>query len=179
MRIEICGGIAAGKTTLAQLLSQLGIVGVLEDFQSNPFWKPFYADPAGTAFETEISFLLQHYHEIKAAAKRGATFVCDFSLLLDLAYAHVTLSGGKQSAFINCMQRDPQGALAARAFGSACLRSEGRTRPDSAARKGCGEVDHHRVSASDQSGIKRIGQIRMRFLEDAHPRQRSCQFRRR
>lgn len=99
-RIEVCGGIASGKTTLTQLLGQLDISPVLENFRANPFWKSFYADPVGTAFETEISFLLQHYHEIKAATKRNHTFACDFSLMLDLAYAHVTLSGGKRNAFL-------------------------------------------------------------------------------
>jgi deoxyguanosine kinase len=99
MRIEVCGGIASGKTTLAQLLACLNISPVLENFQANPFWKSFYADPVGTAFETEISFLLQHYHEIKAAARRGKPFACDFSLLLDFAYADVTLSGGRREAF--------------------------------------------------------------------------------
>jgi len=98
-RIEICGGIASGKTTLTQLISNTGIVSVLEDFRANPFWKPFYADPAGTAFETEITFLLQHYHEIKVAAKQCKPFVCDFSPLLDRAYSHVTLDKEKQSAF--------------------------------------------------------------------------------
>ena len=101
LRVEICGGIASGKTTLAQLLTHVGLSSVLEDFKSNPFWKPFYADPIGTAFETEISFLLQHYHEIKVAARRATAIVCDFSLLLDLAYAQVTLSGGKRAAFIS------------------------------------------------------------------------------
>ena len=99
IRIEICGGIASGKTTLAQLLKQLEVSSIYENFQSNPFWKAFYADPAGTAFETEISFLLQHYHEIKAATKRTNAFACDFSLLLDLAYAQVTLDEGKRTAF--------------------------------------------------------------------------------
>ena len=99
-RIEICGGIASGKTTLAHLLSRLHISPVLENFQANPFWKSFYADPVGTAFETEISFLLQHYHEIKAATKRNHAFTCDFSLMLDLAYAYVTLSERKRNAFL-------------------------------------------------------------------------------
>ncbi len=98
--IEICGGIAAGKTTLAQLVTRSNISAVLEDFQSNPFWRPFYADPAGTAFETEVSFLLQHYHAIKAAKKLGRSFACDFSLYLDSAYAQVTLDGGKRNAFL-------------------------------------------------------------------------------
>jgi deoxyguanosine kinase len=97
--IEICGGIASGKTTSAQLVQEVGIPPILENFQANPFWKAFYADPIGTAFETEISFLLQHYHEIKTAAKHTSVFACDFSLLLDLAYAQVTLDEKKRAAF--------------------------------------------------------------------------------
>jgi deoxyguanosine kinase len=98
-RVEICGVIASGKTTLAALLSHVPLFSIHENFQSNPFWKAFYADPNGTAFETEISFLLQHYHEIKTAVKQASSFACDFSLLLDLAYAHVTLNEGMREAF--------------------------------------------------------------------------------
>lgn len=107
----MCGGIASGKTTLTQLLGRLGVSRVLENFQANPFWKSFYADPVGTAFETEISFLLQHYHEIKAATKRNQAFACDFSLMLDLAYAYVTLSEGKRDVFFTVweeIRRDVQ-----------------------------------------------------------------------
>lgn len=98
-RIEICGGIASGKTTLANLLSPAIGQVVLEDFSNNPFWRAFYADPNNTAFETEITFLLQHYHQIKMASRLGESFACDFSLLLDHAYAHVTLSGSRFDTF--------------------------------------------------------------------------------
>jgi deoxyadenosine/deoxycytidine kinase len=101
LRIEICGGIASGKTTLANLLSPAIGQVVLEDFTNNPFWRAFYADPNNTAFETEITFLLQHYHQIKVASNQGANFVCDFTLLLDYAYAHVTLGGSRFDTFQN------------------------------------------------------------------------------
>lgn len=99
-RIEVCGGIASGKTTLAALLAKLDIRPIFENFQANPFLHAFYADPINTAFETEISFLLQHYHETKTAWKLCKLFVCDFSLYLDLSYANVTLSKGKRGAFL-------------------------------------------------------------------------------
>lgn len=98
-RIEICGGIASGKTTLTNLLSTDKRQVVVEDFSSNPFWRAFYADPNNTAFETEITFLLQHYHQIKVATNQKKSFACDFSLLLDYAYAHVTLSGSRFNTF--------------------------------------------------------------------------------
>lgn len=100
-RIEICGGIASGKTTLANLLAKLNINPILENFQTNPFWHAFYADPKDTAFETEITFLLQHYHQIKIARKSGNTIASDFSMYLDLAYAHVTLPQDKREIFLS------------------------------------------------------------------------------
>ena len=33
----------------------------------NPFWEAFYTDPSAYTFETEITFLLQHYHFAKVA----------------------------------------------------------------------------------------------------------------
>ena len=99
LRIEICGGIASGKTTLTNLLGLNEIKLILENFSSNPFWKAFYADPVNTAFETEITFLLQHYHQIKIGSSLQQNFACDFSLTLDRAYANVTLSGSRLDTF--------------------------------------------------------------------------------
>src|SRR5882724_184754 len=90
-RIEICGGIASGKTTLARLLRRSQVHPVFERFRANPFYLAFYRDPVGTAFETEITFLLQHYHQQKLITQRHRRFCSDFSLVLDHAYACVTL----------------------------------------------------------------------------------------
>src|SRR5262245_59019820 len=91
-RIEIAGGIASGKTTLARLLGQSGrIKAVHEQFRKNPFFEAFYRDPAGTAFETELTFLLQHYHLQRKAMRLDGSYCVDFSAVLDHAYACVTL----------------------------------------------------------------------------------------
>jgi len=115
-RIEICGGIASGKTTLANLLGTGDGQIVQEDFSNNPFWRAFYADPNNTAFETEITFLLQHYHQIKITTNQKRSFACDFSLLLDYAYAHVTLNGSRFDTFESvyneaCSHLSPPGLL--------------------------------------------------------------------
>jgi deoxyadenosine/deoxycytidine kinase len=44
-RIEICGGIASGKTTLAVLMQRSGYSAVFENFTLNPFIENFYSDP--------------------------------------------------------------------------------------------------------------------------------------
>lgn len=46
MRIEICGGIGAGKTTVANVLSaRLTCPLVSETYRSTPFWEPFFKNP--------------------------------------------------------------------------------------------------------------------------------------
>jgi deoxyguanosine kinase len=99
MRIEICGGIAAGKTTLAQLMRRAGCKALLENYQSNPFLQNFYSDPARYSFETELTFLLQHYSQIKKNQSERKILSCDYSLYLDLAYSLVTLNKIHRNAF--------------------------------------------------------------------------------
>lgn len=98
-RIEICGGIASGKTTFAILMRSIGTEAILENFQTNPFWEDFYSNPAKYTFETEISFMLQHYHQIKKEHVDDKVNVCDFSFILDNAYADIGLQGSKLKAF--------------------------------------------------------------------------------
>lgn len=97
--INICGGIASGKTTFASILAKIGIDPIYESFQSNPFWEAFYSDPQKYTFETEISFMLQHYHQIKKQCADNKIMVCDYSFLLDMAYAEMGLQGSQLEAF--------------------------------------------------------------------------------
>lgn len=103
-RIEICGGIASGKTTLARLLRRAAFTPVLEEFQRNPFLGAFYSNPARYAVETELSFLLQHFHAIKKSASSRAVHACDFSFVLDHAYAKVTLPVKQQRQFATLLR---------------------------------------------------------------------------
>lgn len=99
--LEICGAIAAGKTTLAQLLAEEGDLRLIEeDFRAVPFFEAFYSDPVVFGFEAELSFTLQHYHKVKVAARVRSPFVCDFSPIQDLAYADVTLDGAEKDAYV-------------------------------------------------------------------------------
>ncbi len=86
MRIEICGGIASGKTTLANALGKFGFDVANEKLGNTSFLDEFYANPALFTFETEVSFLLQHSVEIKKL-HNSHNIVCDYSFEQDYAYA--------------------------------------------------------------------------------------------
>jgi deoxyguanosine kinase len=98
-RIEICGGIASGKTTLARILSRYRRCVAFEYFKKNPFWKLFYQDPVEYSFAAEVTFLLQHCTQIKIQSRSSKTLICDFSTIQDRAYADINLTGGQLSAF--------------------------------------------------------------------------------
>lgn len=100
-RVEICGGMASGKTTFASLFSDSANL-ILEDFTAVPFWRAFFDHPGSFNLETELSFLLQHYHQVKRTAietKGKGILFCDFSFVLDRAYAAVSLAGSQRQAF--------------------------------------------------------------------------------
>lgn len=98
--IEVCGGIAAGKTTFTALFSNSNLVSLFENFKESPFWKAFYTNPGKYIFETEISFILLHYHQIKKhLEEKHKKIICDFSFILDLAYAKIGLSGSQLDTF--------------------------------------------------------------------------------
>jgi deoxyadenosine/deoxycytidine kinase len=99
LRIEICGGIASGKTTLAALMGKVGLKPIFENYQSNPFLESFYTNTNKYAFEAEITFLLLHYNLIKVNLDKEVPIICDYSLFLDLAYSLHTLSEEKLLAY--------------------------------------------------------------------------------
>jgi deoxyadenosine/deoxycytidine kinase len=94
MLIAIEGCIGAGKTTVAKGLATFRGSGLLlEDFATNPFLEAFYEHPSETAIETEFSFLLLHFHQLKMNANKilHAEVLSDFHLGKDLLYADLNL----------------------------------------------------------------------------------------
>lgn len=99
MRIEICGGIASGKTTLTRQVQQLGVAGVFEDFSSIAFLSDFYETPEIYTYETEIAFLLQHLYQIKKNSLKNKCIICDYSIEQDYAYAMNNLQINEMESF--------------------------------------------------------------------------------
>jgi len=94
LHIAIDGCIGVGKTTLATRLAKLLNAKLsLEEFEKNPFLSEFYLDPVGNAFETEMQFLLVHYHQLKQNQKETSPkLVTDFTFLKDKIFAETNLT---------------------------------------------------------------------------------------
>lgn len=92
IRIELCGEVASGKTTLAGVLRDDLRFHVVDDrFLENPFWADFHTNPnVACGLEAELTFALLHYNSTRNDHHRFA--VCDYSIPQDLSYAKSFLS---------------------------------------------------------------------------------------
>jgi deoxyguanosine kinase len=95
MWIAAEGCIGTGKTTLARLLAEHhAATALLEETTKHPFIAEFYVDPQTYAFETEMNFVLIHYHQLRRAWNQGLfthTVFSDFTFDKDLLFADLTL----------------------------------------------------------------------------------------
>jgi deoxyguanosine kinase len=94
--ITIEGNIGAGKTTLANLLSQkLNARLILEEFADNPFLPKFYENPAQYAFPLELFFMAERYKQQKDLVHTKELFqpvtVSDYLFTKCLLFAKVNL----------------------------------------------------------------------------------------
>jgi deoxyadenosine/deoxycytidine kinase len=96
--IVIEGNIAAGKTTLAHLLSRkLNARLILEQFADNPFLPKFYENPKQYAFPLELFFMAERYKQLKDMVHTNDLFqsvtVADYLFSKCLLFAKVNLPG--------------------------------------------------------------------------------------
>jgi len=93
--IAIEGVIGVGKTTLVEALAErLDATQVLEEWEENPFLKPFYDGKAHSAFQTELFFLLSRYRQQRELVQRklfADTLVADYVFEKSRLFAYLNL----------------------------------------------------------------------------------------
>jgi len=102
--LVIEGNIGAGKTSLASLLAEeSGSRLVLEAFSDNPFLAKFYEDPDRYAFQLELSFLSERYHQIKTELGHpdlfGQAVISDYFLAKSFIFSKYNLKDDEMLLF--------------------------------------------------------------------------------
>jgi deoxyadenosine/deoxycytidine kinase len=93
-RIEICGPLGAGKTTLMSLLAYYGCQAVYEPVEQHPYLAAFYTDPARFALEKCGFFALDYLHSVKSNTGATRSVVMDTGVPVLRAYHDVAPLGG-------------------------------------------------------------------------------------
>jgi deoxyadenosine/deoxycytidine kinase len=101
--IAIEGVIGAGKTSLANLLSErYNAKLALEEFEENPFLPKFYADRDRFAFQTQLSFLASRFHQQQRIFNKDLFhdfIISDYLFDKDRIFAQVNLSGDEMALY--------------------------------------------------------------------------------
>lgn len=88
-RIEICGPLGSGKSTLVRLLHHFGATPLYEPVEQHPYLGKFYENPQRYGLETNIHFVTHYLHSIKAHMPLETTLVVDSGLPLRRTYHDV------------------------------------------------------------------------------------------
>ena len=95
--IVLEGPIGVGKTSLVNLLAdRFGARAVLEQPAENPFLAKFYTDRRGYAFQTQLFFLIQRFHQQRELLQQdlfSQSTVCDYMFAKDKIFAYLNLDG--------------------------------------------------------------------------------------
>ncbi|MBN8866336.1 MAG: deoxynucleoside kinase [Solirubrobacterales bacterium] len=105
MIISLEGLPGSGKSTTARLLGEQPDLEYWHERSSeHPFLEAFYRDIPRYTFETELCFLLLHYHQYRDLSPNDAT-VLDYSPVKDLVFADLNLRGNDHEIFSTVYQR--------------------------------------------------------------------------
>lgn len=97
--IAIEGCIGSGKTTTAKLLAYMLKVNYLEEqSHRHPFLEAFYTDVEKYALETELAFVLIHFHQL-VHLETSFRYVSDYTIEKDVLFAQMNLKGTDLALF--------------------------------------------------------------------------------
>jgi deoxyadenosine/deoxycytidine kinase len=93
--IAIDGLVRSGKTQLANILAKRIRGRVILDSTENPYLKDFYEEKEGSAFLSQLVFLVNRYHQQSSLMQRSLfdeRIICDYIFEKDKIYAYQTLT---------------------------------------------------------------------------------------
>jgi 2-amino-4-hydroxy-6-hydroxymethyldihydropteridine diphosphokinase len=103
--IAVEGVIGVGKSTLVKLLGErLGGQSLFEEFENNPFLADFYRDRNRFAFQTQVTFLLSRFRQIRDYFQQQDLFrpqvVSDYMFAKDKIFATQNLDENEMALYL-------------------------------------------------------------------------------
>ena len=106
--IVVEGNIGAGKTSLANMLSQQYQAHlILECFEKNPFLPKFYKDPEKHSFPLELFFMAERYHQLKSQKEQDLfkpITIADYFFEKSKLFAQINLKKDELQLFNNLFE---------------------------------------------------------------------------
>lgn len=106
--IAIEGVIGAGKTSIAELLSErLNARLILENFEDNPYLEKFYEKPSEYAFRTQIFFLIERYTQLQQLHQKelfDSYIISDYIFEKDKIFAYMNLNDDELKLYEQIVQ---------------------------------------------------------------------------
>ena len=93
--IAVEGVFKSGKTRLTEILAKKLAGRAVYDRSDNPYLKEFYEEKEGSAFLSQLVFLVNRYHQQAGLLQRSLfheRIVCDYLFEKDKIYAYQTLA---------------------------------------------------------------------------------------
>ena len=83
-----------GKTTLCNVLEEIGYHCIYEDLGTNPFLEGMYADPDNFRFTSQMWFVLAKYNELMTKLHPSSVNVIDQAMVNNRSYSNLLYKGG-------------------------------------------------------------------------------------
>jgi deoxyguanosine kinase len=97
--IAVEGPIRVGKSSLAQMLAEMLHAQRIVEPEDNPFLDRFYRTEPGTAFSTQMWFLMERFEQMRQAKSSDAPVVSDYIFEKDKLFAYVNLSDAELALY--------------------------------------------------------------------------------
>ncbi|MDQ7006386.1 MAG: deoxynucleoside kinase [Acidobacteriota bacterium] len=100
--IAIEGPIGVGKTVLAERLAERFDARLVREPTDNPFLEQFYGDRRGSAFPTQIWFLISRHQQLRHLAQGNLfqqTVVSDYLFEKDRIFAYINLDDSELATY--------------------------------------------------------------------------------
>jgi deoxyadenosine/deoxycytidine kinase len=102
--IAVEGPIRAGKSSLAQILSETLHARRIVEPEDNPFLDRFYRGEPGLAFTTQMWFLMARYEQQRELTDFTTPIVADYLFEKDKIFAYINLTDAELDLYNRCYQ---------------------------------------------------------------------------